>query len=266
MTHNSTNDACFMEISGIDGSKERRDYMNKLIAMTIAFVAMLVINGLATTGVLNNQTTSEISNSQTVLITPAGYVFSIWGVIYVLVAIWLFLQFKRKHEEPVTQPIAMLFIASCVLNIFWLVTFHYELFAIAQIIMLGLLIALILLYKQYSVDDDRFAGRLPFSVYLGWISVATIVNMSFTLKYYDVSLGISEPIGTVVLLVVAVLLAIAGHYISKDPYFAIVFVWAIIGIATANSDTLVVYSAYIAAAVIFIVIIAVSLLFNKQTA
>lgn len=236
--------------------------MKNIWLMVIAFIAMLIVNGMATTGYLNNQTTSEISNRLTVLFTPPGYVFSIWTVIYLLLAVWLFLQFKNK--EGLTQLISTLFIASCVLNIFWLVTWHYEWFWASVIIMLLLLVTLIALYKQYSVDDDRFGGRLPFSFYLGWISVATIANMSYTLKYYDISLGISEPVGTVVLLIVAGLLAIAGLYKSKDSYFAFVFVFAIVGIGTKNNDNLVSTSAYIVAFVIFVGIIASSFLFNKK--
>lgn len=236
--------------------------MNNRIIMTIAFIAMLIVNGLATAGVLNGKTTSEISNSQNVLFTPEGYVFSIWGVIYLLVAVWLFLQFK--NEENLTPKIANLFIVSSILNVFWLVTFHYEWFALSQIVMLVLLIVLILLYKQYSVEDDRFGGRLPFSIYLGWISVATIANMSFTLKYYDVSLGIDEVTGTILLIIVAGVLAIAGRYLSKDPYFAIVFVWSIVGIAVANTETSIVTTAYAVAILIFVAIIAISVLFNKK--
>ena len=238
--------------------------LNRLMIMVVAYVAMIVVNVLANKGVLNHQMTSDISNRLTVLFTPEGYVFSIWSVIYLLLAIWLILQFKNRHNEETSSTIASLFVASCMFNLLWLITWHYELFIIGQIIMFLLLGTLILIYKQYPVEDERFGGRLPFSFYLGWIAVATIANMSYTLKFYDVSLGISEPVGTVVLFIIAGLLAIVGCYVSKDPYFASVFVWAIVGIAVANSDPLVVNTAYSVALVILLAIISYSFLFNNK--
>lgn len=131
--------------------------------------------------------------------------------------------------------------------------------------MLLLLITLIALYKQYSTADSRFGGRFPFSFYLGWISVATIANMSYTLKYYDISLGIDEVTGTIILIIIAGMLAIAGRYVSNDPYFSIVFVWAIIGIAARNTEQSIVITAYVVAAIIFIAIIVVSFMRKPAT-
>lgn len=238
--------------------------MPKLIWMTLVFIGMLVVNALATTGVLNHQTTSEISNSQNVLFTPAGYVFAIWGIIYFLLAVWLYLQFKNKDKKEIKSEIADLFIVSCLFNILWLVSWHYELFAVSLVVMVLLLLTLILLYKQYAVKDNRFAGRLPFSVYLGWISVATITNAAFTLKYFDVSLGISEVTGTIVLIIIAGLLAIAGRYYSKDTYFALVFVWAIIGIGVKNSAPSLVTTAYVVAAIILLAIVVFPIISNHK--
>lgn len=227
--------------------------------MIVAYIAMVTVNVLSNTLPINGQTTAEISDKLTVLFTPAGYVFSIWGIIYVLLAIWLFLQVKNRNTElRASDKVSLLFTVSCVLNIAWLLTWHYEYFALSIVVMLLLLVTLILLYKQYATTDSRFGGRFPFSFYLGWISVATIANMSYTLKYYDISLGINEVTGTIILLIVAAALAISGRYLSNDPYFAIVFVWAIIGIAARNTEQSIVITSYIMAAIIFIAIIAVS--------
>ena len=197
--------------------------------MALFYIAMIVVNTLSNTLPLNGQTAAEISNRIDVLFTPAGYVFSIWFVIYFLLGGWLLVLFLLHKKTPFkNKRLATRFCLSCALNIAWLFAFHYEYFILSNIIIIGLLLTLILIYLSYPIGDSRFGGRLPFSLYLGWISVATIANISYTLKYYDVSLGINEVSGTIILLVIAACIALTGRYISDDPFFAAVFVWAIL--------------------------------------
>lgn len=225
---------------------------------------MVGVNLAANLLPINGQTTAEVSNKQDVLFTPAGYVFSIWGIIYVLLAIWLFLQVKNRHTALATaNHVSLLFIFSCALNIIWLFTWHYEYFAFSVLIMLLLFVTLIRIYLHYPTTDSRFGGRFPFSFYLGWISVAMLANISYTLNYYDISLGISELVGTIFLLVLATAIAISGRYFANDPYFAIVFVWAIVGIAARNTEPRIVIVSYTLAALLFLVILAVSF-FQKR--
>ena len=230
--------------------------MKNWALMCIAFVLMLVVNVLGATGNINGQSQADISDKLNVLFTPDGYVFSIWAVIYALLAIWLFVQFTRKDTTQETPyNIVTLFVATCLFNIAWLLTWHYEWFAVAQLMMFVLLITLLILYMKYPKGDKSFGGRLPFSFYTGWISVATIANMAYTLKHYDVSLGINEVAGTIGLIIIALLLAVATLYMRKDPFFSLVFVWAIFGIGTSNSDNALVWTAYITAAIILLVTI-----------
>jgi translocator protein len=241
--------------------------MKNWILLLVAFTAMVTVNALANLLPINGQQTGEISDSVDVLFTPAGYVFSIWGVIYLLLAVWLFLLFKQLREgKEIPQRLTILFVLSCIFNICWLLTYHYEFFAVSIIIMIALLLTLITIYLSYPTGDSRFSGRLPFSIYLGWIAVATIANISFTLKYNDVSLGINEVAGTIVLLIIASAIAIYGRYRSDDPYFAVVFVWAIVGVAESNTNSSLVTTAYILAAVIFIAIIALSYVKKRNVA
>ena len=229
--------------------------------MLIAYIAMVIVNILSNTLPINGQTAAEISNRIDVLFTPAGYVFSIWSVIYGLLGIWLFLLWK-KHKttnKDIPSKLTILFTLSCLLNSSWLFCFHYEKFFLSTIVMVALLIVLINIYLMYPVGDKRFSGRLPFSIYLGWISVATIANISYTLKYYEVSLGIDEVLGTIILIIMAGLLALIVRYRSDDPYFALVFVWAIVGIAQSNDATSLVKAAYIVAFNIFVLTFALSL-------
>lgn len=227
--------------------------MKRWLVMIIAFVLMLTVNALGSAGLINGQSQSEISNKLDVLFTPAGYVFSIWGLIYFLVLIWLFVQYRRRDsKERLPQSIVILFIATCLFNILWLLMWHFELFIAAQVMMFLLLFTLIVLYMKYPKGDYHFGGRLPFSFYLGWISVATIANMSYTLKHYEITFSISEVNGTVVLLVVAFILAVATLFIRRDVVFSCVFIWAIIGIAMGNENQLLITSSYIIAGLLFI--------------
>lgn len=240
--------------------------MRQWTVMVIAYLFMVSTNALANILPINGQTTSEISDRLDVPFTPAGYVFSIWGLIYILLAVWLIIAFKNRHtDKAVPGKIGTLFILSCLLNAFWLFSFHYEQFILSTIIIIALLLTLIAIHQSYRKSDSRFGGRLPFSFYLGWVSVATIANINYTLKFHDVSLGIGEIEGTIGLVIIAAILGIAGRYLSDDPFYALVFVWAILGIGVANSETGLATAAYITAIVIFIAIIAISYVRNKRT-
>lgn len=206
------------------------------VVMWIAFIAMIAVNFLANSLPINGQTTAEISNRLDVVFTPAGYVFSIWGLIYFLLVVWLILNYRKIKENRFETKIGILFIASCIFNIGWLLSWHYEQFALSVLVMFLLLGTLIMIYLQYSPMQTGFSERLPFSFYLGWITVATIANVSYVLKYYEVDLGISEVLGSLVLVAVAVVIGYAAIAYSKDIYFVLVIVWALIGIAVRTTD------------------------------
>lgn len=233
--------------------------------MALFYIAMIVVNVLSNTLPINGQTAAEISNKIDVLFTPAGYVFSIWSIIYLSLAGWLLILLLRHKKTPFTDTrLATLFCITCALNIAWLIAFHYEYFILSNIIIIGLLLTLILIYLSYPVGDKRLGGRFPYSLYLGWITVATIANISYTLKYYGVSLGINEVSGTIILLVIAACIALTGRYFSDDPFFPAVFVWAILGIAASNTEPNLVIAAYIIAVFIFIFILILTLALNNQ--
>ena len=241
--------------------------MKQWILMFVAYVIMVATNALANILPINGQTTSEISNRLDVPFTPAGYVFSIWGLIYFLLAIWLIIAFRnRSTKKAVPRKISFLFILTCLLNASWLFSFRYEQFILSTIVIIALLVTLIAIHQSYPKGENRFGGRLPFSFYLGWISVATIANINYTLKFHDVSLGIGEMEGTIGLVIIAGILGIVTRYRTDDPFYALVFVWAIIGIGVANSGTSLATAAYIVAAVVFISIIAGAFTRTKKAA
>lgn len=205
--------------------------------MTIAFLAIVTVNALANILPINGQTTGEISNRLPVLFTPAGYVFSIWSVIYILFAIWIvgfWISYKKKKELPSTA-VSLYFCLSAAANIIWLLLWHYEYFAWTIAAMLAYLISLILLYVQYNNNERKLTERLPVSVNMGWISVATITNISYVLTYYNWSgWGLSNGLWVVIMLTVATALALHVRFHHSDIPFALVFVWAFIGIAVKH--------------------------------
>ena len=202
--------------------------------MLLSYLAMVVVNILASTVGINGKKTNEISDQVDVLFVPAGYVFSIWGLIYVLLAIWLILNFRssQEHEKPTRMG---LFVVICLFNIAWLLSWHYGLYTSSIVIMIGLLISLIFLYESYPKGDAHFSGRLPFSIYLGWISVALMANISFVLKYYEWDrFGFSEQFWAQTLFILATGLAAFIRINNRDIFFPLVVIWALIGIAVKN--------------------------------
>lgn len=210
--------------------------MIRILLMTIAFIAVVVMNTLANTLPLNGQTTGDISNRLLVLFTPAGYVFSIWSIIYLLLAVWIvsFWVRLRKGETP-SSKIALFFILSCIFNISWLLLWHYEFFAWSIAAMIAYLASLILLYLQYNNSERSVSERLPISVNMAWISVATIANISYVLTFYSWSgWGLSNELWAVIMLTVATALALHVRFHHSDIPFAVVFVWAFVGIAVRH--------------------------------
>ncbi|WP_332650180.1 tryptophan-rich sensory protein [Lysinibacillus sp. 54212] len=200
----------------------------------ISYLAMISINALATTVGINGKTTGEISNEVDVLFTPAGYVFAIWGLIYILLGIWLFQQLRLPTDE-VSRYRIDLFLITCLYNIAWLLSWHYNYFLISVVVMICLLLSLIIIYRSYPAGDYRLSDRLPFSVYLGWISVALMANISYVLKYYGWNgWGISEQTWAQILLLLATLLAFYIRVKNRDILFSFVVIWAFIGIAVQN--------------------------------
>jgi hypothetical protein len=210
--------------------------MGRFAIMVIALISVITVNALANILPLNNQTTGEISNRLPVLFTPAGYVFSIWSVIYVLLIVWLVGMWKKRHLDDVNfTKRSTLFIISCVLNIAWIYLWHYEVFLFTVIVMIGLLITLVLLYRTYPDSDNSIKSRLPISVYLGWISVATIANISYVLTYYEWNgWGLSDPLWAVIMMTIGTALALHIRYHHFDIAYVFVFIWAFIGIAVRN--------------------------------
>lgn len=236
----------------------------------LGLIAVLVVNTLANTLPIAGKTTGELSDQYPVLITPAGYVFSIWSLIYVLLIGFIIYQAmpRTMHRESV-QRISIWFLLTCLFNCTWIIVWHYELLPVSVAVMLALLLSLIVLYRRIRTSSEaktpgeRLFVYLPFSIYLGWISVATIVNI--TVLLYDAGwegFGLGDTTWTVILIVIAVALAAIIGYTFTDAAFMLVFVWALIGIGVKQqgSNETVALTAYTAAGVVAILILGLLLL------
>lgn len=230
----------------------------------VALVATLAVNGLANYLPLNGQTTGEISDSIPTLFTPAGYVFSIWGLIYLGLAVFVWYQaVPARRETDLLVRIGPWFALSCALNTVWVLLWHWELFALTEVVMVGLLVSLIAVYLRLGIGrreastSEKWLVHAPFSTYLGWISVATIANTSvllYTLKWNG--WGIPVEVWTILVIIVAAGLGIVMALLRGEIAYPLVIVWAAIGIVVARQDIpAVAITAGICATVVVIVLV-----------
>jgi len=209
-----------------------------------AFLMTVIVNALSNILPLNGRTTGEVSDLYSNLFTPAGYVFSIWGVIYLLLLVFvLYPILPKKLETEFLSKISFLFVLSCIANIVWIFLWHYEQIVLSTIPMLVLLASLIVIYLRLRIGQvdvslkERLAVHLPFSVYLGWITVATIANVAAALTAVNWDgLGISEVTWTVLVIIVALMITVGVIYTRKDVGYSLVIIWALGGIIVKQME------------------------------
>lgn len=200
------------------------------ILTPVAYLAMVAVNYLANALPIAGRDTGAISNSYPNLFAPAGYAFSIWGLIYTLLAIYVIYQFKRGSDELVTK-VNRFFVLTSLLNISWIFAWHYDFIWLSVILMLGLLFSLkkiskILKSVALSAQDYRFV-YLPFSVYLGWITVATIANISvFLVSINWNGFGLSEVFWTVLIILIGAIIGSLRTIQNRNIPYGLVLVWA----------------------------------------
>jgi benzodiazapine receptor len=211
----------------------------------LATVVTITINGLANALPINGQTTGEISDRFRVYFVPAGYVFSIWGLIYLtLTAFAIYQALSAQRENPHLRRIGYLFALSCVANSAWIFLWHYEFFVLTLVAMFGLLLSLIAMYLRLDIGrarvstTEKWLVHIPFSIYLGWITVATIANVTAVLYHLNWDgWGISPEVWAVIMLVVGTGIASAVSISRGDIAYALVIVWAFVGIAVKHAAT-----------------------------
>lgn len=214
------------------------------ILQYIAFAGMIIMNVLANSLPLNGYTTGQLSSFYPNMFVPAGFTFSIWGIIYLLLLIWVIGSGRQLwSEEPGSllrrhaQSVSSYFLLSSLFNGLWIVAWHYLYVAASLLIMLALLVTLILAYRSLQQQQAAITGinrlvyYIPFVVYLAWISVATIANTTALLVHLQwPGWGIAPEVWSVVLVAVAVVLSVWFGLIRGEFAFTLVTAWAFWGI------------------------------------
>ena len=208
----------------------------------IGFLGTVVVNGLANALPLNNKTTGELSDQYPNLFVPAGLTFSIWGVIYILLAIFviygLIISVKNNTQKTAfIENIGILFFISSLANIGWIFAWHYEILSLSLVLMLVILGSLITIYlrlhigKSDSTLSERYLVHLPFSVYLGWITIASIANVTAVLVDINWNtFGLGEQFWAVAVIIVGIAIALSILLTRKDIFYCLVIDWALLGI------------------------------------
>jgi hypothetical protein len=195
----------------------------------MAFLFMLTLNYLANALPLNGKTTGQLADQYPNLFTPAGVTFSIWGVIYLLLLVFIIAQLGNAQKKLVSL-LGGAFVASALANGLWIMAWHYERIGISVLIMLGLLTSLIWINQRLAPRPFSIA-KLAFGIYLGWICIATIANITALL----VSLkwrgwNIPAEVWTMIMIGVGAIITLITMYRLKNPWLALAVAWAFAGI------------------------------------
>jgi hypothetical protein len=208
------------------------------VGVVLTTLLTLVVNGLANALPINGLQTGEISDRFEVYFVPAGYVFSIWGLIYVgLIAYSLYQALPTQKDNPRLRATGWWVAGGNLANSAWILLWHYERFLWTVPVMLALLGSLIVAYLRLRegsasvTPPERWAAWAPISVYLGWITVATIANVTATLDYLGWSRwGLSDEAWMVILVGAVALIGAMMSFTRRDLGYAAVLLWALAGI------------------------------------
>jgi hypothetical protein len=214
---------------------------NTIRQTTVVLVTLITIaiNVLADALPINGLNTGKISDSFHVYFVPAGYVFAIWGIIYIgLIAYAVYQALPSQRENPRLQATGWWVILGGLANSMWIFLWHYEQFVGTLGAMLVLLATLIAVYQQLGMGKmkvsagETWAVRVPFSIYLGWITVATVANVSDVLDFLKWNqFGISDATWMVIILGAVLVIAGLMNFLRRDVAYALVLLWALAGIA-----------------------------------
>ena len=220
---------------------------NKILQMLqvgniIAVILTILVNGLANLLPIGGKNTGELSDNIPNLFVPSGITFAIWGVIYVLIILFVIylakdLFKKEKTTKTFLEKISYFFILASLANIIWIFLWHYEQVLLSLLTMILLFFSLLAIYLRLNIGIDKISMKeklfvhVPISVYIGWITVATIANVTAVLVTvgWD-GFGISEQIWAMIVIIVATIITILILKKRKDYAYGAVIIWALIGI------------------------------------
>ncbi len=220
---------------------EKSRYTYIKIAVVITYLVMVIVNGLANALPINEVTTGQVSDSYFDLFAPTGLTFSIWGLIYILLAGYTLYQLGFLQEDKgaarmeLFQNIGILFAISSIANAAWIFAWHYDAIGLSLLLMIVILVCLTLIAEKLRKEEfdlkEKIFIRLPFSIYFGWITVATIANVTTYLVSTNWGgFGIPEQVWTVVILIIGTAIGIARMLRDKNIAYGLVIIWAYTGI------------------------------------
>jgi hypothetical protein len=225
-----------------ESEKNMKDWVRQL-SVILTILATLIVNGLANALPINGLNTGQISDRFQVYFVPAGYVFSIWGVIYLgLIAFAIFQALPSQRNNPRLRATGWWISLGGLANTIWIFLWHYQQFPLTLIAMLVLLTTLIVTYLRLGIGRttvpvaETWAARLPFSIYLGWITVATVANATSLLDYlkWD-GFGVAPEIWMGIVLAAVLVIALLMIITRRDVAYTLVILWALAGISVKHA-------------------------------
>ncbi len=229
---------------------EKANYLWFQVANVVALILVLLMNFLIDWLPVNGVYTAQVSDSYPNMFTPPGYVFAIWGVIYIMALIFAAYQARPgQMSSPYLRKIGWLYLGSAVINVAWLVVFHYSygapvLYLVSTALLILLLADLITLYRRLDIGgkevpkrEFKLAVHAPMSLYLGWISVATIAGVASAINVIVPGISLeAQSIGAAAMLFIALAITLYMLWVRRDLAFGVVVIWAVAGISLKQAD------------------------------
>ncbi len=245
-------------------------HSKKNILISLFFlILVIIVNFISTKGFINGHSQSYVSSSFPTLLTPSGFTFSIWILIYALLFISLVINYVKNNEyyNNIIDNIAVLFWISSILNILWIIAFSYMLIAASFFIILAFVAVLFIIIIKLNKLNQREKGiyDIAFGFYAGWVSIATIVNFLIYLLKNDCSCFGNYRLFCTVLLFIYVVVIIGFQIIHKNPVFNISVAWGFFGIIKRLSFYTYLDVMFIILSMSIIIFILESLLSFKRT-
>lgn len=235
-----------------------------------AVIILIVLNYLSASIPFGGQTVAEVSNEFKTLLTPAGYAFSIWGLIYLTLLVFAVFQLNKGKSIRFFRLVFPYFLVNVASNVLWLIAFQHELLGLSVALMLVTLGTLIIVFNYFYrlrkalSTTHRYFFQVPFSLYFGWITIASILNIAAFLS--SLNIAALESSAEIVSLIMLILGSIIGLYIlfsKKDYIYTSVLVWAYVAIWVEQSDTPVVMNTAKIAAIAMLAAIAIQFITDR---
>ena len=218
---------------------QKAKIMNLVAAMT--FFLALLLNVLANLIPINGLSTGVISDTYENYFAPAGFTFSIWALIYSLLAgyvVWRLKNLPSSEDNPNNRflyHVDIAFSVSSLANALWILAWHYLSFYLSFVLMIVILVSLAYINLQFK--KDQHISTIPFRVYFGWIIVATVANIT-TMMVADANSfrwfwnggEVSEQLLTIIIVLITILLGNVIIIRQKDPFIGGVIIWSLVGI------------------------------------